>query len=257
MIKQFIISILVLSNLFIGQAFAQRVTDPLTAESILVHIRKTTVAARANVNQYNKKQSCYYIGLIQGLVENTSPAIKSELSISANEKTKRKIEKTFTKMIKASKKLTNYCHSKVKKVTSSNIVLIRRLIKIKKSAQKLIKIMNELAPPEKTLSLGLKRATVMLNNAATLLPLKFDKIIPNSEIETQPNLFKPMACPLIGKYYAHYMILSNELNSLSENDESVFLEALELNSNDLRDMCFNMRGLSKYLRDIKQLKDIL
>ncbi|MDA9793227.1 hypothetical protein N9B72_01455, partial [Bacteriovoracaceae bacterium] len=89
-----------------------------------------------------------------------------------------------------------------------------------------------------------------LNN----LPEKFESLIYRTETEVDGHLYKPQVCIAVGRLYTSYQMFK-----LEASREKQFLAPLlqaEDSMNDLRDLCFNKRGLNKYFRELEQIKEI-
>jgi hypothetical protein len=211
-------------------------------------IKKSVSAGKANMEQWEKKVTCYNIGRLQVLSSMLSNSISGY--IKNTKRNKRRIER----IEKNASKLSKFCTNKVEVISFKGLALNTRLNKINNASAKLYSQLTENFLEGNNVKIGFNRAKILFYSALSEAPVKFEEAIPLTETEVDGQKYKPAMCDSIGKLVTSFEIFKIEAkrankfySPLIQSEDSIY---------DLRDLCFNKRGLNKYFRELGQIKEI-
>lgn len=215
---------------------------------MFAEIKKSVSSAKANMEQWEKKVTCYNIGRLQVLTSMLSNSITGYVKNT-------RINKNRIKRIeKSASKLSKFCKNKVEPISFKGFHLNNRLNKIKYNSGKLYNQLTEHLLEGNNVKIGFNRAKTLFYSALSEAPVTFEEMIPRTETEVDGHKYKPEMCDSIGKIVTSFEIFKIEakrsgkfFSPLVQSEDSIY---------DLRDLCFNKRGLNKYFRELGQIKEI-
>jgi hypothetical protein len=219
--------------------------------ALLHELQSELVSMEHTVDPLNKQFSCYHIGKSQTLLAliNETSVLRSDLS-----QKNKKILKNISKKINDFNK---YCSNKSSKITLDAMALLFKRRSIEAKVAKLETTLSDLL----TLNIIEKRELNLLQKLKDLsleLPTQFGSTFKE---EISPEDFKPESCVAIGRIVPIFEIAGLiDASSLNDNDSKTIVENIKNDPNirfiveELKSICFDERGFSKYVRDVKNFQ---
>jgi hypothetical protein len=240
---------LILALFLCSAAQAQNSIRELQFIHLFQDISQSITAAKANMDQWEKKISCFNIGKLQAL----SIVVKS--STGKFLKSSNKNKRALRKLAIQNDKLTKFCTGKFETLSLKGLKLNFRLNNIRKVTDKIAKKLSEDFLDGENVKIGFRSAQQLFISSLDNLPEKFESIIYRTETEVDGHLYKPQVCIAVGRLFTSYQMF--KLEASREKQFVAPLLQAEDSINNLRDLCFNKRGLNKYFREVEQIKEII
>lgn len=236
--------------LFTNAKALERGANEVQFIHLFEQVNRAVDAAKANMDEWEKKVSCYNVGRLQILAKITQVSTNGVL------KSTKKNVKMLNKMVIRANQSEQFCINKTQQISLNGLYLNSTLRQIKKINKKLNDTFSSRIADGLNVKIGLNSARLSFHQSLRDMTEKFtNKDIYVTETEVNGHLYKPQLCLEIGRLvtsFEMYKVEASRANKytlgLIEAEDSIY---------DLRDLCFNQRGLAKYLREIKQVKEII
>jgi hypothetical protein len=234
-----------------------KIVEIPTVAILLNELQSELISLEHTVDPLNKQFSCYHIGKSQILASLINDSLKSSTDL---EKKERRLLDSIDKKLQ---NLNKYCSNKSKKITidAMGLLLKRRILeaKVAKSEARLqefqlISNFNIVTKHELNILQKLKDLSIEL-------PTQFGSTF-REDIAAED--FKPESCLAIGRVVPMFEIAGLiESSVINDAQAKVLVETIKNDKNlrfiidELKSICFDERGFSKYVRDVKNLQSKL
>jgi len=224
---------------------------------LLSELHSELVSLEHTVDPLSKQFSCYHIGKSQALATLVNEGIKN------NNELDKKDRKLIAFIHNNLEKLNKYCSNKSKKITidAMGLLLKRRILEAK-----VIKSETRLQATQSINNLNVleKHELNMLQKLKDLsleLPTQFGSSF-REDIAAED--FKPESCLAIGRVVPIFEIASLiDPSAISDASAQALVILIKSDKNlrfivdELKSICFDERGFSKYVRDVKNFQSKL
>jgi hypothetical protein len=223
------------------------ITELPSLDVLMNELNASIVAIQRTLDPLDKESTCYHIGKSLSIVEYVNHQLKLE-QIQLD----KRAESNFNNLFKRVQKFKRYCENKLERITLDGAYLLSRS---NRSAKNLTRVQsdNEVNSSEEVFRENISWIKNKFTIKIQELPLNFN--LPMDE-NSEAILFKPTSCLAIGKIVPYYQMIKvyqqqHNRKVLSVNSQFDFL------MKELKDICFNQRGYSKYVRDVRNLREAL